>query len=684
MSNPLLESHFLPPFKQIKPAHVVPAIDELITASRDNLETTLKQNSAPTWDSLVEPLTEMADQLSNAWSPVGHLNAVSNNEDLRKAYNESIVKLSEWGTEFSQNEGLYKAYEALADSPEFLSLSVAQKKMISNALRDFKLSGVGLPAEKKKRFGEISKRLTELSSQISNNVMDATQGWFKHVDSVDDLAGLPDTAIAMAQQNAEAKSLPGYVVTLDIPMYIATITHADNRALREEIYRAYATRASKNGVAAGDIDASKWDNSELIDETLVLRHEMANLLGFANYAELSLATKMAESTEQVVEFLRDLASKTKKMAAVEYEEVKYFAKQRDGIEPLEAWDLPYYSEKLKEQKYNISQEQLRPYFPAEKVLDGMFTVANKLFGIEIERVNDIETWHKDVRFYAIKKHDEIIAYFYFDIFARENKRGGAWMDSCRVKRKLSDSVQKPVAYLVCNFNQPTKEKPSLLTHNEVTTLFHEFGHGLHHMLTKIDVAEVSGINGVAWDAVELPSQFMENWCWEKEVIPLISAHYKTGETLPVELLDKMLAAKNYQSGMFMLRQLEFSLFDFLLHKDFNKDSPVPVQNVLDKVRNEVAVAIPPAFNKFQNSFTHIFAGGYAAGYYSYKWAEVLSADAFSLFEEKGIFDKATGEKFLTEILEAGGSEEPMALYERFRGRKPNVDALLRHSGIVTE
>ncbi len=682
MSNPLLEAHFLPPFTRIQPAHIEPAIDQLIEASRKNLHDTLAQAEEPTWDNFVEPLTELADQLSNAWSPVGHLNSVANNAELREAYNKAIVKLSEWGTEFSQNEALYKTYEKLAASDEFAHYSTAQKKMVANALRDFTLAGVALPAEKKKRFGEIRKRLTELSSQFSNNVMDATQGWYKHITDVAELAGLPDTALALAEQAAEAKGLQGYVITLDIPSYMAVITHADNRELREQAYRAYTTRASAEGIAVEGKDPKQWDNTALIEETLALRHEMANLLGFANYAELSLATKMAESTDEVVGFLKTLAEKTRTMAEQEYAKVQAFAQERDGIAPLQAWDLPYYSEKLREARYSISQEQLRPYFPAEKVLDGMFTVAKRLFGIDIEQEPNIETWHKDVRFYGIKKAGETIAYFYFDIFARENKRGGAWMDSCRVKRKLANGAQKPVAYLVCNFNQPTKDKPSLLTHNEVTTLFHEFGHGLHHMLTDIDVAEVSGINGVAWDAVELPSQFMENWCWEKEVIPLISAHYKTGEPLPDELLEKMLAAKNFQSGMFMLRQLEFALFDFLLHKHYNPQSPQDVQSVLDNVRNEIAVAVPPAFNKFQNNFSHIFAGGYAAGYYSYKWAEVLSSDAYSLFEENGIFDAATGEKFLKEILQAGGSEEPMVLYERFRGRKPNTDALLRHSGIM--
>jgi len=461
-----------------------------------------------------------------------------------------------------------------------------------------------------------------------------------------------------------------------MPSYLAVITYADDRQLREKMYRGFATRASLESDVE---DSAKWDNTNNIEQTLALRHELANLLGFNNYAELSLATKMADSPQQVITFLEDLAKKSRPFAEKDLQELRDYA-ANDNIESLEPWDMAYYSEKLQQEKYAVSQELLRPYFPAEKVLDGMFTVVNKLYGISIKSVENVDLYHPDVRFYAIEKDDEIIAKFYFDIYSRDKKRGGAWMADCRTRRLREGKLQLPVAYLTCNFTPPVGDTPSLLTHQDVTTLFHEFGHGLHHMLTQMTDAAISGINGVAWDAVELPSQFLENWCWEKSVIPLISSHYETGESLPEDLLDKMLAAKNFQSGLQMARQIEFSLFDIRLHGDYNAANIRSVQSVLDGVRKQVAVMVPPTFNKFQNSFSHIFAGGYAAGYYSYKWAEVLSADAFSLFEENGIFDQATGQKFLDTVLANGGSRSAMDLFVAFRGREPSVDALLRHSG----
>ena len=683
MTNPLLASHTLPPFSAIVAEQVTPAISELIAQGRAQLQQLLADLPNPSWDTLVAPLEAQGDKLDQAWAPVSHLNSVANSEELRKAYTESVALLTDYSTEFSQNEALYKAYQQLADSDEFAQLTQAQQQTINNALRDFRLGGVALNDADKKRFGDIQKRLSELSTQFSNNVLDATQAWFKQFDNADALAGLPESALAQAAQAAVQKELPGYVVTLDFPSYYAVIMYADNRALREEIYTAYVTRASALSKKSDGAAVTEFDNTALIAETLALRHELAQLLGFANYAERSLASKMAESPAQVLEFLTELAQKSKPYAERDYAELCEFA-ARNGCADVQAWDTTYFSEKLRVEKYSVSQEELRPYFPAEKVIAGMFEVVRRLFGIEVKQIAEFDTYHPDVRFYRIFKNGEQVASFYLDLFARDKKKGGAWMADCRVRRKTENGVQLPVAFLTCNFTPPVGTTPSLLTHDEVTTLFHEFGHGLHHMLTQIDVAAVSGINGVAWDAVELPSQFMENWCWEPEAIPLISGHYQTGEPLPQHLLDKMLAAKNFQSGLQMIRQIEFSLFDFRLHAEYNPAMPQSAQDVLNQVRAQVAVIKPPAFNRFENSFSHIFAGGYAAGYYSYKWAEVLSADAYSRFEEEGIFNAQTGESFLQEILQQGGSKAPMELFKNFRGREPEIDALLRHSGITGE
>lgn len=678
MTNPLLSNPVLPPFSDIRAEHVEPAIEDLIQQCRDSLDEVVQQaqSQGVSWDNLITPLEEQDDQLSKAWSPVGHLNAVLNSDALRDAYTNSIAKLTAYGTEVGQNKALCDAYQALADSEEFSTLTREQRTSVEHALRDFRLAGVDLPEAEKKTYSDLKQRLSELSTQFSNNVLDATQGWYKQLDNAEELAGLPDNALALAKQAAEEKGESGYVITLDIPSYLAVMMYADNRALREEVYTAYGTRASDQGPTAG-----QWDNAPLIDETLALRHQLSNLLGFDNYAERSLATKMAETCDQVESFLLELAEKSKPAAEADYEELKAFARDRDGLTDFQAWDQAYYSEKLKEQKYAISQEELRPYFPAEKVVAGMFDVVSRLFGIRI-RQQEADVWHKDARFYEVEQNGEVIAQFYLDLYARANKRGGAWMDVCRTRRQAPQGLQLPVAYLTCNFTPAVGDKPALLTHDEVVTLFHEFGHGLHHMLTKISTAAVSGISGVAWDAVELPSQFLENWCWEKSVIPMISGHYESGEPLPNELLNNLLAARNFQSAMQMLRQIEFSLFDFRLHRNYNPDNPRPVQEVLNEVRDEIAVSKPPAFNRFQNSFSHIFAGGYAAGYYSYKWAEVLSSDAFSRFEEEGIFNAETGQSFLQEILEMGGSREAMELFKNFRGREPNTEALLRHSGIV--
>lgn len=679
-TNPLLTNALLPPFDAIKPEHVVDAIDQLISRNKDALESLLAANESPSWQNLFAKLEANEDELSKVWSPVSHLNGVLNGQELREAYNQALMKLTEYGTELGQHQGLYNAYQQLVESDSFQSLSKAHQKAVKNSLRDFTLSGIGLPKEQQVQFANNSKRLSELSSQFSNNVLDSTHAWHKHLTDESALAGLPDSALALAKQAAHNKELDGFVITLDIPSYLAVMTYAEDRSLREEMYRAYCTRASSLGTKADGSSAAEWDNTDLILETLTLRQHQAELLGFDNYAELSLARKMAKTPAQVEEFLLDLADRSKAMAEQELSELKAFA-AKDGVTDFKPWDASFYSEQLKQEQHAISQESLRPYFPSEKVVSGLFTVANKLFGLEIAEDSDISTWHTDAKYYTVSRDGQQIAGFYLDLYAREHKRGGAWMDECRVRRATDTGLQLPVAYLTCNFNPPSAELPSLLTHDEVTTLFHEFGHGLHHMLTEIDVAAVSGINGVEWDAVELPSQFLENWCWHPEVIGILSGHHETNEPLPKDLLDKMLAAKNFQSGMQMLRQIEFALFDLRLHWQYPTLNPISVSDVLSQVRERVAVTIPPEFNRFENGFSHIFAGGYAAGYYSYKWAEVLSADAFSVFEQTGIFDEDSGRRFLEEILQKGGSKDANELFVAFRGREPNTDALLRHSGI---
>ncbi|MGY3896057.1 oligopeptidase A [Aeromonas enterica] len=679
MNNPLLTMDSLPPFSQIQPDQVQSAVTQAIADCKQKISDVLAQRDPHTWDSLIAPLEEVNDRLARVWSPVSHLNSVLNSEALRAAHDACLPLLSEFQTYVGQHEGLYQAYRELAESDDFPLLSGAQRKEIQNTLRDFRLSGIGLPAEAQQRYGEIQARLSELASRFSNNVLDATQGWTRLVTDEADLTGLPQSTQAAARQLAEQKGQQGWLFTLDIPSYLPVMMYADNRALRAELYEAFTTRASDQGPNAG-----KWDNSAIMTELLTLRRELAQLLGFANYAELSLATKMADKPEQVVNFLTDLAAKSLPQGKAELEEIRAFAAEQHGQSELAAWDLAYYAEKLKQHKFSISDEQLRPYFPANKVVKGLFEVVKRVFGIKVRERLGIDTWHPDVRFYDIfDAEDELRGSFYLDLYAREHKQGGAWMDVCLGRRYRQDgSLQKPVAYLTCNFNGPVDGKPALFTHNEVVTLFHEFGHGIHHMLTRIDVAGVAGINGVAWDAVELPSQFLENWCWESEALAFISGHHETGEPLPADLLEKMLTARNFQAAMQMLRQLEFALFDFRLHQEFDPANPDQIPTLLAEVRSQVAVMTPPAFNRFQHSFSHIFAGGYAAGYYSYKWAEVLSADAFSRFEEEGIFNPATGQSFLKNILEKGGSKEPMELFRAFRGREPKVDALLRHSGIA--
>lgn len=677
--NPLLSFTDLPPFSKIQPEQVKPAVEQAIRDARAVVEQVVA-SSEISWQAIVEQLEQGSDRLNKLWSPVSHLNSVANSPELRAAYESCLPLLSDFSTWLGQHEGLYQKYQALAQSADFSSLTAAQQKVVTNALRDFKLSGIGLPEQKKQRYGEIQSRLSELSSTFSNNTLDATQAWFKHVTDEAELAGLPEDARLAAAEEAKSRELEGWVFTLEFPSYIAVMTYADNAALRETMYSAYCTRASDQGPTAG-----QFDNSAIIEETLALKHELAQLLDFNNAAEESLATKMAQSPAQVLDFLTDLTRRAKPQAERDLAELREFAQSEFGVSSLNAWDISYYSEKLKQARYAISDEQLRPYFPATKVVPGLFTVLEKLFGIRIAVREGVDVWHPDVQFYDIFAADgSLRGSFYLDLYARSKKRGGAWMDDCRGRRWLADGqLQTPVAYLTCNFNKPVGGKPALFTHDEVITLFHEFGHGLHHMLTQVDAAAVAGINGVAWDAVELPSQFLENWCWAPEALQLISGHYESGEPLPADLLQKMLAAKNFQSALFLVRQLEFALFDMRLHAEYEPALGGRVQQLLDEVRSQVSVIVPPRFNRFQHSFGHIFAGGYAAGYYSYLWAEVLSADAFSRFEEEGVFNPQTGQDFLHWILERGGSAEPMELFKGFRGREPSNEALLRHMGIAS-
>nr|WP_224745968.1 oligopeptidase A [Neiella litorisoli] len=672
-TNPLLANAPLPPFSKLSAEHIQPAVEQAIDHCKTVVDEVLAQSEAVSWETIVAPLEQADDQLSQVWSPVGHINSVLNSPEWREAHDACLPALSQYSTYLGQHKGLFEAYQKLADSEAYADLSQAQRQSIDNSLRDFRLSGIDLDADKQQRYGEIKTRMAELSSQFSNNLLDATNAWQKHVTDVAVLAGLPQTALDAAQQAAAGKELDGYLLTLEFPSYMAVMTYADDSELRREVYTAFCTRASDQGP-----DAGKWDNAELMRELVALRAELATLLGFDNYAELSLSTKMAESPEQVVKFLNDLAARSLPQAKKELAELTEFARETHGVSELNVWDLTYYAEKFKQAKYAISDEILRPYFPENRVVNGLFEVVKRLFGMRVEEQKDFDSYHHDVRFFHIYDSSDVHrGSFYLDLYAREHKRGGAWMDECRVRRQTAEGqLQLPVAYLTCNFNKPVGDKPALFTHDEVVTLFHEFGHGIHHMLTKVDIASVSGINGVPWDAVELPSQFLENWCWQPQALSFISGHYETGEPLPADLLQRLLDGRNFQSALGMMRQLEFALFDFELHL-----SAGDVAEVLASVRERVAVIQPPAFNRFQNSFGHIFAGGYAAGYYSYKWAEVLSADAFDKFEQDGIFNAETGAEFLHNVLEQGGSRPPMELFKAFRGREPDIQPLLRHSGI---
>ncbi len=695
MTNPLLDPvapNTLPAFDRIKPEHAEPALDAVLAENRRALSTLLAGTGEPGWETLIEPMEDLSDRLTRAWGPVQHLFGVMANADWRKAFNAGLPKVTEYGLEFSQNEVLFKAYERLAESAGYVAFSPARKKVIDDALRDFRLSGIALPTDQKARYKAIALRLSEIQSRFEENLMDGVQAYGKHVTDQALLAGMTDEGKAQAAEKARAKKLEGWLLTLDFPSYDAVASYADNRDLRHELYEAYATRASERSP-----HPPEFDNTALMEEILALRYEEARLLGFNNFGELSLATKMAESPDAVEAFLLDLAAKARPFAIKELEELKAFAKTRDGLADFQPWDSAYYGEKLKEKKLGYSEEELRPYFPAPQVIAGMFALVERIYGVKIECTHDVATWHPDVTTYAVREADGAeVGLFYLDPYARQDKRGGAWMDECLGRRRTASGLQRPVAYLTCNFTPPLAggepdpappgnalqtRKPALLTHDEVLTLFHEFGHGLHHLLTRVDEASVSGIRGVAWDAVELPSQFMENWCYDKATLNGFAHHHQTGAAIPDALLKKLQASRSYQSGLATLRQIEFSLFDLRLHRDYDAAMGAQVLETLAQVRAEVSIFPPPDWNRMPNSFSHIFAGGYAAGYYSYKWAEVLSADAFAAFEESG-FAAETGLRFRDTVLSQGGSREAMDLFVAFRGRKPEVEALLRHNGLA--
>ena len=679
-SNPLLYLAGLPKFNEVKPEHISPAIDSLIAEGRALVETLATQTEAPTWENFALKLEDHSEKLGRAWSQVGHMNAVVNSPELREAYNENLAKLTDYGSDMSQDERLYAKYKAIQASAAFAKLSPTQQTIINHEVRDFKLGGAELPEAQKARFKAVSEELSKLGSKFEENILDNTNDFAHYVEDVADLAGIPADAIEAAAEAAKEAGKAGYKFSLQFPSYMPVLQYGENRALRETLYRAYATRAS-------EFSKQEWDNTKLISDILKLKQEEAQMLGFKNYAELSLATKMADTPAQVTEFLDTLAKRAKPYAERDMQELVAYAKKL-GITDMQAWDVGYVSEKLREEKYAFSDQEVKQYFPEDKVLAGLFKVTETIFGVQVRKA-DAPLWHKDAAFYEISDSaNKPIAYFYLDLYARNNKRGGAWMDECITRRKKANGVELPVAYLTCNFSAPVGGKPALFTHDEVITMFHEFGHGLHHMLTQVDEYGVSGIKGVEWDAVELPSQFMENFCWEWEVLRHMTAHVDTGAQLPRELFDKMIAAKNFQAGMQTVRQIEFSLFDMRLHGEFdalnpNPSGPKTALELIEQIRDEVAVVRPPKWNRFPNSFSHIFAGGYAAGYYSYKWAEVLSADAYSLFEELGVLSEQAGSRFKNEVLAKGGSRPAMESFVAFRGREPSMDALLRHNGMAS-
>ena len=678
MNNPLLLQDGLPLFSQICAEHIEPAVDAILAENRATLAKITAIDN-PSWENFVESLETLDERLHRAWSPATHLNAVMNSPAIRAAYNACLPKISDYATELDQNGRLQRGYSMLKSGPEWQTYNAAQRKLVEDALRDFRLAGVDLPSKKKTRFREIMQELSKLQAKFEENLLDATQGWFKQVTVENSLQGIPENALARARHEAQFRGLEGHVFTLDYPSYSTVITYADDRALREQLYQAYTTRASDQGPNAG-----RWDNSQAMQEILRLRHEAAVLTGFKNFAEYSLATKMVRSPEEVIAFLNDLVSRCQPAGRSDLQELQRYARERDGLENLAAWDMGYYSEKLREARYAITDETLRPYFPLEKVRAGLFEVMHRLYGITLTQAASAEVWHPDVGLYEI--HDQaggLQGRLYLDLYARKHKRSGAWMDDALSRRRTAQGVQIPAAYLTCNFPPPIGETPSLLSHDEVLTLFHEFGHCLHHLLTQVDYPAVAGINGVAWDAVELPSQFHENFAWTREGLALVSSHYQTGEPLPDALYRKLLAARHFHTALAMLRQLEFGLFDFNLHLRADKRiSDDFITSTLAEIRRQVSVVPVPDWNRFAHSFSHTFAGGYAAGYYSYLWAEVLAADAYSAFEETDVFNRVTGKRFRDTILGQGGSREAMELFVAFRGRQPTLDAFLRVNGIA--
>ncbi len=680
-ANPLLDFSDLPRFDTVQPEHVKPAVESLLAAGRE-LITRLTDDATPaTWQDFAGALSDGLEPFGRAWGIVGHLHSVNDVPAWREAYNEMLPEVSRFYAELGQNLKLFDKYKALRASTEYAILSREQKKIVDNEVRDFRLSGADLPEDQKPRFQAIMEELSSLSSKFSENVLDATNAFGEIITDEALLAGLPDDAKEAARTAAEKAGLTGWRFSLQAPSYGPVMQYADNRELRARLYRAYATRAAEFQDGSSK---AEWDNTPVMNRMLALRLEDAKMLGYNNFAEVSLAPKMADTPAQVLAFLRELAAKAKPFAAKDIAELKNFAKDELGMDDFQPWDAAYVSEKLLQKRYAFSEQEVKQYFTEPKVLAGLFKVIESLFNVKVKPDN-APVWHEDVKFYRLETSTgTLVGQFYMDLYARETKRGGAWMDEARSRRRTAEGIQKPIAYLNCNFARPLGDKPATFTHDDVITLFHETGHGLHHLLTRGEELGVSGIHGVEWDAVELPSQFMENYCWEWNVVQGMTAHVDTGATLPRELFDKMLAAKNFQSGMMAVRQIEFSLFDMLVHSDFDPAGPQSVMDLLNSVRQEVAVLVPPEWHRFPNSFSHIFGGGYGAGYFSYKWAEVLSADAYAAFEEAGDpFDATTGKRFLDEILSVGGSRPAIDSFKAFRGREPSVDALLRHSGMIT-
>ena len=677
-NNPLLDVEGLPRFAAIRPEHVGSALDELLVSNQaviGQLESTVRDDAD--WESFAQPLEDLEDRLGKMWSPVSHLNAVVDTEDLREAYQNSLEQLTAYRAALGQNKTIFQGYRNIQAHADFSGLDAAKRKVILNAVRDFRLSGVELEGKERARFKDIITDLATLSNKFEHNVMDATDGWALVLNEPADLVGLPETVITLARKTAESAGHSGWQFTLQAPSYIPFMRYSERSDLRRQMYEAFITRASDRGP-----QADRWDNTTLMTQILGLRQELAALLGYSNYAEYALVDRMASSIAEVEGFLIDLISRARPHAQRELQALEDFAGRSTGDNVVAPWDIAYHSEKLRQATYHFNQEELRPYFPLPRVLSGLFEIVNRLFGITVTKAV-AEVWHPDVMFYEIRDESGAIrGRFYLDLYAREHKRGGAWMAECVGRyRRPDDVVQTPVAFLTCNFTQPLDDKPALLTHDDVITLFHEFGHGLHHLLSLVEEPSVTGISGVPWDAVELPSQFLENWCWERVALDLVTSHVDTGEPLPDKLLQKLHGARNFQSGMQMVRQLEFGLFDFRLHASAAQISADDIQRLLDDVRQQVAVVTPPPFDRFPHAFSHIFSGGYAAGYYGYLWAEVLSADAYNRFEQEGVFNTAAGRAFLQHILETGGVEEPLDVFRAFRGREPSIDAFLRHWGL---